>query len=70
MSATPPTQPLSNKERVKIPRQHMPEQAAELRRIELRGGQPGTDRPGGDHGGDALPPVHLAQVHARAARSE
>lgn len=32
MSATPPTQPLSNKERVKIPRQHMPEQAAELRR--------------------------------------
>ena len=32
MSATPPTQPLSNKERVKIPRQHMPEQSAELRR--------------------------------------
>jgi glutamate synthase (NADPH/NADH) small chain len=32
MSATPPAKPLSNKERVKIPRQHMPEQEAELRR--------------------------------------
>ncbi|QEH37460.1 Glutamate synthase [NADPH] small chain [Aquisphaera giovannonii] len=32
MSANAPTPPLSNKERVKIPRQHMPEQDAGLRR--------------------------------------
>jgi glutamate synthase (NADPH/NADH) small chain len=32
MSAHSPTPPLSNKERVKIPRQHMPEQDAALRR--------------------------------------
>ena len=32
MSAQSPTPPLSNKERVKIPRQHMPEQDAALRR--------------------------------------
>ncbi len=33
MSAQSPTPPLSNKERVKIPRQHMPEQDAALRRV-------------------------------------
>ncbi|MGZ3304140.1 MAG: dihydropyrimidine dehydrogenase, partial [Isosphaeraceae bacterium] len=32
MSANTPTPPLSNKERVKIPRQHMPEQDADRRR--------------------------------------
>jgi glutamate synthase (NADPH/NADH) small chain len=32
MSANPPTPPLTNKERVKIPRQHMPEQDAQRRR--------------------------------------
>ena len=32
MSATPPTPPLTNKERVKIPRQHMPEQDPTRRR--------------------------------------
>ncbi len=32
MSAHPPTPPLTNKERVKIPRQHMPEQDPALRR--------------------------------------
>lgn len=32
MSANSPKPPLSNKERVKIPRQHMPEQDADRRR--------------------------------------
>jgi glutamate synthase (NADPH) small chain len=32
MSVNPPTPPLSNRERVKIPRQHMPEQDADRRR--------------------------------------
>ncbi len=65
MSANSPTPPLSNKERVKIPRQHMPEQDADRRRTKLRGSEPGPDRAGRHHRGPALPSVHLAQVHGR-----
>ena len=62
---TPPHPPLSNKERIKIPRQHMPEQDADGARPQLQRGQPWPARAGGDHRGTALPGVHLAQVHCR-----
>ena len=63
MSANTPTPPLSNKERVKIPRQHMPEQDADRRRRNFEEVNQGLTVLGATTEALRCLAVHHAKVH-------